>query len=67
MTDLRERIISYMKFRDGISATWWMRLAGLADARTLRKELRKMEAEGIVRLHRHYTSSNNLVWELTDD
>lgn len=63
---MREQIIRYMKFRDGIAATWHMRLAGIGSALELRRELRKMEAEGIVRLHRRYTSSNNLVWELVE-
>lgn len=67
MSDLRERIIAYMKFRDQPCATWWMRLAGIGSAAQLRRELRKMEAEDIVRVSKRYTSSNNLVWELTND
>ena len=67
---MRNKILRYMRlkqFDHGPVPTWWMVRAGLGNARTLRRELRKMEAEGLVRVSKRYTDpSNNLVWELVE-
>jgi hemin uptake protein HemP len=65
---MREEIIEYMsddkRSSRGWFATWWFKfhIKGHADSKAIRRELDKMERDGIVRSDRRM--SNNTLWQL---
>lgn len=61
---MKQDILNFLK-KNGISATWNMRLAGIGESRKLLKALKELESDGKVRRH-HFSTSNNFVWELSE-
>ena len=63
---LREKIIAYMHQKEqstrGEFCTWWFKLHIDSDTKAIRRELEKMEREGLVTSDR--SQSNNTRWRL---
>lgn len=63
---LRDKIIAYMRQKErstrGEFCTWWFKFHIDSDTKTIRRELERMEREGLVTSDRSH--SNNTKWRL---
>ncbi|MCY1346667.1 hypothetical protein D9M68_138940 [compost metagenome] len=68
MSELRAKIIAYMRQKErntrGEFCTWWFKFHVDSDTKTIRRELERMEREGLVTSD--HSQSNNTTWRLTE-
>lgn len=62
--ELRKKIIAYMQKESGACCTWWFKSYIHHETKSVRRELEKMERDGLVTADRSQT--NNTKWTLAE-